>query len=727
MIIFEKIRYKNFLSTGNEFTEVNLSDFRSTLIVGENGSGKCLRKSTEIEILNDKDFVKFIKERKVIVTLGDIEEFYKNYPEHKGKIKVKTRFGYYSIQEASITAFNSEVYRLEAGNYVIEGSPDHQVMTDSEQWVKLKDLDQNQMILTKNGYKPAKIIKTDIVEDLYDIQVEDVNEYYSNGIVSHNSTLIEAISYSLFGKPYRNINKGQLVNSINRKDMRVEIEFSVGKNFFKVIRGISHNIFEIYQNNELINQDSVSRDYQKHLETNILKLNHKSFHQVVVLGSSSFVPFMELPVSIRRQVIEDLLDIQIFSKMNLVVKETLSRLKDQIKDIDLSIKIVEEKIKIQKKYIITITEMNNEYINQRNDLIKKYQSEIDNLRLVNERDQSWIDTQLKLDQVLFKIKSLTEQKNEFIAYDKLFNNQIKKIVKDARFYEENEHCPTCTQIITNELKNEKIDEFKEKAKELNNNIIVGNNNIKEISNKLNDLIKISEEINIKNFGISSNNKEISRLQSQIIDLEKEIKDIKNPQSDVNFANQELTDLNSEYMGLTEKKFKILNEQKYNYSLFEILKDSGIKTKIISEYLPIINTMINKYLNILDFFVSFHLDETFSETIRSRYRDEFSYSSFSEGEKQRIDLSILFTWRQIARMKNSVSTNLLIMDEIMDASIDADGLENLQQILNTLDEETNVFIISHRQELKDKSLFDQVIGFKKVKNFSEKYVENPLTK
>lgn len=661
------------------------------------------------------------------VTLGDIEEFYRNYPEHKGKIKVKTQFGYYPIQEASITAFNSEVYRLEAGSYVIEGSPHHRVMTDSKQWVKLKDLDQNQLILTRDGYKPGKVVKTDIVEDLYDIQVEDVNEYYSNGIVSHNSTLIEAISYSLFGKPYRNINKGQLVNSINGKDMRVEIEFSIAKNRFKVIRGISHNIFEIYQNGELVNQDSASRDYQKHLETNILKLNHKSFHQVVVLGSSSFVPFMELPVSIRRQVIEDLLDIQIFSKMNLVVKETLSRLKDQIKDIDLSVKIVEEKIKIQKKYIITITEMNNEYINQRNDLIKKYQSEIDTLRITNEKEQLWIDGQLKSDQVLFKIKSLTEQKNEFIAYDKLFNNQIKRIVTDARFYEENEHCPTCTQLITDELKTEKINEFKEKAKELNNNIIIGNNNIKEINDKLNSLHQISEEINVKNFWISSNNKEISRLQSQIIDLEKEISNIKNPQVDVNFANQELTDLNNEYMQLTEKKFKILNEQKYNYSLFEILKDSGIKTKIISEYLPIINTMINKYLSILDFFVSFHLDETFSETIRSRYRDEFSYSSFSEGEKQRIDLSILFTWRQIARMKNSVSTNLLIMDEIMDASIDADGLENLQQILNTLDEETNVFIISHRQELKDKSLFDQVIGFKKVKNFSEKYIENPLTK
>jgi DNA repair exonuclease SbcCD ATPase subunit len=295
-------------------------------------------------------------------------------------------------------------------------------------------------------------------------------------------------------------------------------------------------------------------------------------------------------------------------------------------------------------------------------------------------------------------------------------------VDETKFYEENDHCPTCTQTITEQLKTEKIDLSKSKAKEIKTNIDEVDNAIDEVGKSIDKLTKISEEINKKQSQISVNNSQIKRMQSDNIKLEKEIHELNNSASDATGANQELEEMHDQSSKLTKEKFNLIEDRKYTDALAEMLKDSGIKTKIISEYLPVMNNLINKYLHILDFFVSFHLDENFSEVIRSRHRDDFSYASFSEGEKQRIDLALLFAWRQIARMKNSVSTNLLIMDEVMDASIDAEGLDSLYQILSTLDEKTNVFIISHRQELKDRTLFENVISFKKTQNFSEKVTD-----
>lgn len=570
MILFEKVRYKNFLSTGNNFTEVDLSKSRTTLVVGENGAGK--------------------------------------------------------------------------------------------------------------------------------------------------STMIEAISFSLFGKPYRNITKPQLVNSINNKNLLAEIEFSIGKNRFRIVRGMKPSIFEIYQNNTLINQDSTVRDYQKHLEMNILKLNHKSFHQVVVLGSSSFVPFMELPTGTRRQVIEDLLDIQIFSKMNLLVKESIAKIKERFKELDYNTNLLEDKIRVQRKYIKDITEMNEEYVSRNVDTIEKNRKEIEDLQKRNEDLQSWINEQ-DLD-VQSKLNRLTKKLNELKSYKTVFNTQAKSIVQETTFYEENDHCPSCTQTITENLKNEKINESKQKSKELKSNIDEIETAIGQTNDEISQLTDLLTKITKCQNEISLNNSPIARLQSDNFKLEKEISELNNSVGDLSKANQELDDLHNDTDKIVKEKFALTEERKYADALAEMLKDSGIKTKIISEYLPVMNTLINKYLHILDFFVSFHLDENFSEVIRSRHRDDFSYASFSEGEKQRIDLALLFAWRQIARMKNSVSTNLLIMDEVMDASIDSEGLDNLYQILSTLEIDTNVFIISHRQELKDKTLFENVISFKKIQNFSE---------
>jgi DNA repair exonuclease SbcCD ATPase subunit len=552
----------------------------------------------------------------------------------------------------------------------------------------------------------------------------DLNKATTTLVVGENgagkSTMIEAISFSLFGKPYRNITKPQLINSINGKALQVEIEFTIGKNRYKIVRGMKPTIFEIYQNGNLINQDSTVRDYQKHLEMNILKLNHKSFHQVVVLGSSSFVPFMELPTGTRRQVIEDLLDIQIFSKMNTLVKETISKIKERMRDLDYTVQVIEEKIRVQRKYIKDITEMNEEYVSRNLDTLAKNTKEIQKLQERNEELQKWIDDQD--DNIKEKLNKVNGKRNDLKSYKTVFNTQIKSIVEETQFYEENDHCPTCTQTITETLKNEKIDISKKKAKELKSNIDEVDVAINEVNTEIETLSELVDKISKKQSEISINNSQIKRMLSDNVKLEKEVSDLNNSAHDATNANKELEELHDQEKKLTNEKFTLIEDRKYADALAEMLKDTGIKTKIISEYLPVMNNLINKYLQILDFFVSFHLDENFSEVIKSRHRDDFSYASFSEGEKQRIDLALLFAWRQIARMKNSVSTNLLIMDEVMDASIDAEGLDNLYQILSTLDEKTNVFIISHRQELKDKTLFENVISFVKSQNFSEKSVE-----
>lgn len=660
-------------------------------------------------------------------TIKQIVDFYDSHPEYIRKIKVNTRFGYKTIEYADVTAHDSLVYEVvtETGKKIYT-SPDHKLYDGK--WIKVKNIKPNITTLyTKEGKElVTSIIKQNKKEDLYDLQVEQVREFYANGLVSHNSTMIEAISYSLFGKPFRNINKAQLVNSINNRDMVTTIEFSIGNNNFRVIRGQKPNIFEIYQNNVLVNQNSTSKDYQKHLENNILKLNHKSFHQIVVLGSSSFVPFMELPASSRRQIIEDLLDIQIFSKMNVIVKEKSSALKTKLKSIDDELVLNSKKIKLQEQYISNLNEKNEGFISNRKKEIFNAREEILAIQKTNEEIQKTIE-KIPSESILQQNnKTLNEEKDALQGYYARFIAEVELLVNNTKFFENNDTCPVCTQSIESDFKVQKINESKNKAKELNEHIETALNEIKKAEKESKSISESLTKISKLNSNIFNNNQIINRLQSDILEIENEIHNIQNSQSDITIANKELESLNNEYKTLSEQRVKSIIEKNHIDALSEMLKDSGIKTKVISEYLPVMNTLINKYLQILNFFVLFNLDSNFSEVIKSRYRDDFSYSSFSEGEKQRIDLALLFAWRQIAKMKNSISTNLLIMDEIMDASIDAEGLENLQQILGTLSKDTNSFIISHRPEMKDKSLFNEVIGFRKVQNFSEKYVEEGFT-
>lgn len=532
---------------------------------------------------------------------------------------------------------------------------------------------------------------------------------------SGKSTLLDALSFALFGKPHRDINKPQLVNTINNKNCVVEIEFEVGVHGFKIIRGIKPNRFEIYQNGNMINQSSMARDYQKFLEQNILKLNHKSFHQIVVLGSSSFIPFMQLPGGHRRDVIEDLLDINIFSKMNVILKERGGRIREDLKDINYNLDLIKEKITIQKKYIRDIAQMNDDQIRSKRDTIVSFQSEINDMQKNNNKYSNTID---KLQEGLAdSLKSAHDKRQSLMQYQAQFQQQMNTVVKEAKFYENNDQCPTCTQDIDVSVKTEKLAASQSRAKELQEGMEKANEQAVLIDSTLEELNDITEKVRNNTGIITTNNRDISRLQGQIGGLETEIADLSSREGDLGQANSDLESHTSNRDSLSEKKLSALDERSYIDAAAEMLKDGGIKTKVVKEYLPVMNKLINNYLQVLDFFVAFDLDENFTETIRSRHRDTFNYASFSEGEKQRIDLSLLFTWRQIARMKNSTSTNLLVLDETFDSSLDHDGVDNLMKILGTLEDDSNVFVISHKGDLLD-GKFRSKIEFTKEHNFSK---------
>ena len=528
------------------------------------------------------------------------------------------------------------------------------------------------------------------------------------------STLLDALSFGLFGKPHRDINKGQLINSINGKGSLVTIEFDIGGSSFKIVRGIKPNKFEIWQNGNLINQASNVRDYQKFLEQNILKLNHKSFHQVVVLGSSSFVPFMQLPAWSRRQVIEDLLDINIFSKMNMLLKERNAKIREELTDINHQIDIAKTKIDGQSKYIKNLQELNEDQIEKKHESINTHKEEIKNLFDESKGLSKDLVSMLSVEEK--KNKNLLKQNSQLESYALNFKSKMVDLVKESKFYEEHDQCPTCDQEITEEKKIEKITAVKAKAKELQTAEQDLNKQISSLKRETTNVTNHINELRQRQTKINSNNDSISLLQKEIDKVQAEITKLSGQTGDISKAKRDISSMRKGKDKATEKKLEYVEERTYNEVIGEMLKDTGIKTKVIKQYLPVMNRLINQYLQVLDFFVSFHLDENFDETIRSRHRDSFNYASFSEGEKQRIDLSLLFTWRQIAKMKNSASSNLLVLDETFDSSLDHDGIDNLMKILNTLDDNSNTFIISHKGDvLQDK--FRSKIEFFKHKNFS----------
>ena len=525
------------------------------------------------------------------------------------------------------------------------------------------------------------------------------------------STILDALCFGLFNKPFRQISKSQLINSINSRDAVVEVEFETQNKQVKVVRGIKPNMFEIYVNDIMINQSANVKDYQKHLETQILKFNYRSFTQVVILGSSTFVPFMQLNTKARREVVEDILDIKIFSLMNLVLKTKVREINTNITDSNYATELTKSKIEIQEKYIEDSKNNRDTILSEKTNLISTNEEEIFANKKKEEELQQSTDTFLEAmkgeDKVTDKRDKLKDI--QFSLKDK--HNRNTSLIK---FFEENDDCPTCEQHIDEEFKCKSIDEKLLEVRELE----TGLNKLSDEMNKVNKKVK-----DFKNLAtaIQKNQVEIGKYRSTITQLEKfnstleaEIKQIKDKEiaeEDVKKLDKLQEKLYS--LDLTSKKLK---EELFYYDVAKnLLQDTGIKTKIVKQYLPIMNKLINTYLSSMDFFVNFNIDENFSETIKSRYRDDFTYANFSEGEKMRIDLALLFTWRAIAKMKNSTNTNLLILDEIFDSSLDTDGTDAFLKILGTFDKE-NVFVISHKQDM----LFDKfrnTIKFEKSRNFS----------
>jgi DNA repair exonuclease SbcCD ATPase subunit len=527
------------------------------------------------------------------------------------------------------------------------------------------------------------------------------------------STILDALCFSLFGKPFRNINKGQLVNSINGKGCVVEIEFDINGKEYKIIRGIKPNIFEIWQDGEMINQDAASRDYQKILEQQVLKLNYKTFTQVVILGSASFVPFMQLPTTQRREVIEDILDIRIFSTMNSLLKEKVQETKDAITTIENEISTAKTKVDSQTQLIKTITEAKTSAIESIGTKISTNSTEI----LSCESEISTI-----LEEINTLKTSITDKETIAEDIDKAKSIRSKLLQKietcehNTEFFSEHDVCPSCSQDIPEEYKEGIIKDLNSKL--LDNNTKIGELEtiLSNLNDKLSQINKVVEQITDKNIELSTRNSTVTLLNKQIKELEAETQRVKSDTTNLDEEKGKLKDLAKEAIGKIGQKTQLQEQRNLEDVANILLKDTGIKTAIIREYLPIMNKLINKYLQAMDAYIHFELDEAFNESVKSRFRDDFTYASFSEGEKMRIDLAILFTWRQIAKMKNSVNTNLLLLDEIFDSSLDTAGTDYFLNLMNQFGDNTNIFVISHKgDQLFDK--FRSVIKFEKRNDFS----------
>ena len=549
-----------------------------------------------------------------------------------------------------------------------------------------------------------------------EVNFQDAN---TNLIIGTNgsgkSTILDALTFSLYNKPFRKINKPQLINSVNEKDCVVEIEFSIGNREYKVVRGIKPNVFEIWVDGKLQDQDAAAADQQKKLEENILKLNYKSFTQTVILGSATFVPFMQLTSSNRREIVEDLLDIKIFSTMNNILKDRMRKTNELIREYSIKKDMVEEKIEMQENFIRDLDKSGKERIGKKENSIQEIETEIEEVTDQNETLLSKIDTELQPElEKLNNSKSTLKKLNQLRAK---LEQKIQTLVSEHKFFQENTVCPTCTQSIENEFRLNKIVDIEEKSKELNDGYRELEDAINVEQEKDEQFLSYSTEINRLNNDISKNNVKITGLNKQIRILRNEIQEIAEQIENRNSEREALDNLIKDLD--TIEKQRSTEKEQVNYYEFahSLMKDGGVKSKIIKKYLPLMNQQINKYLQMMDFYINFTLDEEFKEVIKSPVHEDFSYESFSEGEKMRIDLSLLFTWRDIAKLRNSASTNLLILDEIFDSSLDDAGTEFFTKIIRYAIQDAHVFVISHKtDDIMDK--FDKVMRFDKVKGFSK---------
>ena len=546
----------------------------------------------------------------------------------------------------------------------------------------------------------------------------DFQEHHTNLIVGTNgagkSTILDALTFGLFNKPYRKINKPQLVNTTNERECVVEIEFTINTRQYLVRRGIKPSVFDIVVNGTPLHREADDRAMQRILEENILKLNYKSFTQIVILGSSTFVPFMQLTSSNRREVIEDLLDIRIFSAMNNILKDNLKEKKTQVKSLDLKKETLKDKMKMQKDFIEELENRGNANINANKEKITNLDKEVGVYMEENDK------TNEQVEKLTEQQQELTDAGKKLVKLNNLkgkISQKVSTITKEHKFFNENTVCPTCTQSIEEEFRLNRITDAQNKAKELKEGYEELENTIKFEQERERQFTDLSQEITNLTHGISQNNTRISLNQRQIRDLEHEIQTITENLANRNSEHEKL----EEFRGNLQKTIEDLSDKKqeivYHDFAYSLLKDDGVKTKIIKKYLPFINQQVNRYLQMMEFYINFQLDEEFNETVKSPIHEDFSYSSFSEGEKMRIDLSLLFTWREVARVKNSANTNLLIMDEVFDSSLDGFGTDEFLKIIRYVIKDANIFVISHKQDMLDK--FESVIKFDKVKGFSRK--------
>ena len=526
------------------------------------------------------------------------------------------------------------------------------------------------------------------------------------------STVLDALTFSLFSKPFRKINKSQLINSANEKDARVEVEFSIGDIKWKVVRAIKPNIFEIWKDGKCLDQFSNANDQQKWLEQNVIKMNYKSFTQIVILGSSTFVPFMQLSATNRREVIEDLLDIKIFSSMNNIIKDKIKIVKDQARTLDLKKESLNDKVEMQTNWIKELESQSKGRIKEKEGKINLLEGEIMDASDETECLVKDVEMITKDQEVL---TGATEKLRELGNLKGKISNKVATITKEHKFFTKNTVCPTCTQDIEEDFRINKINDAQTKAKELQSGYKELEEAIKKEEEREHHFTNLSKEITTLTHGISKNNTRIAGYQRQQQDLESEIQTITEQLANRNTEHEKLEDFQTKlaetYEALASQK-ETIQYHNFNYGL---LKDGGVKSKIIKKYLPLINQQVNRYLQMMDFYINFTLDEEFNETVQSPIHDNFSYSSFNEGEKMRIDLALLFTWREVARFKNSVNTNLLIMDEVFDSSLDGFGTEEFLKIIRFVIKDANVFVISHKTGMDDR--FDSVLKFEKIKGFS----------
>ena len=543
----------------------------------------------------------------------------------------------------------------------------------------------------------------------------ELDKHKTTLIVGENgagkSTILDALTFVMFGKPFRKVNKPQLINSITQKNMAVEIEFSISSARYKIVRGVKPTVFEVYQNDKLLNQSAEMKDYQEILEKQILKVNFKSFCQVVVLGSATFQPFMQLPCGQRREIIEDILDLQIFTRMNSLLKDKVLVNQSEISQCNSEKKIIEEKIKLSKEHLLELQNNNEQLILEKKSRIEETDIQINSL---NEKYWVFENKRKELVESIADEESLTKKSSKLSSLKHQIQAKRAIIENDISFFKKHENCPTCTQSISSEFREQAVNNKTNEIETIDSGLDQLIKQYEETNARLSEIMNINAEINEQRMEINSVKTKISSLVEYRDTLELEIKNIS--KKNIEIDDSKIGDFEKDLVNFNKKYVELIEDRNVLTAAGTLLKDGGIKSRIIKQYVPVINKLINKYLSAMDFFVQFELNEEFNETIKSRFRDDFSYASFSEGEKMRINLAILFTWRAVAKLRNSVSTNLLIMDEVFDSSLDGNGTEEFLKLLNNLTLESNTFIISHKgDQLFDK--FEKVIKFEKHKNFS----------